>query len=60
MPFHKALVIGKWTGMIEDEEEALTRAIQRRDVTYDDFQETKGWTPAAVKVGEEGFDDFDT
>lgn len=60
LPFHKALVIGKWTGQIDSEEEALNRAIQRRDVTYDDFTEEAGWTPAAVKIAEEGFEDIDT
>jgi hypothetical protein len=46
LPFHKALALGKWTGVAKDEEEALNRALERRDVTYDDFVEEKGWTPA--------------
>ncbi len=49
LPFYRALVIGKWTGTL-DEEAALERAIQRRDVTYDDFAEEKGWTPAPDEV----------
>jgi hypothetical protein len=61
LPFHKALAFGRWTGQAEDEEAALTRAIERRDVTYDDFVEEKGWTPApTIEVGEEGIDDFDS
>lgn len=47
LPFHKAFVIGKWTGLVDDEAEALSRAIQGRDVSYDDFREEAGWTPAA-------------
>lgn len=52
LPFHRALVVGKWTGTL-DEEQALERAIQRRDVTYDDFVEEKGWTPAPDEIDEE-------
>lgn len=44
MPRYKAVVVGKWSG-VKDEEEALNRALQRRDLTYADFQEEKGWTP---------------
>lgn len=53
LPFYRALVVGKWTGTL-DEESALERAIQRRDVTYDDFEEEKGWTPAPDEVDSEG------
>lgn len=52
LPFHRALVLGKWTGTL-NEEQALERAIQRRDVTYDDFVEEKGWTPAPDEINEE-------
>jgi hypothetical protein len=45
LPFYKALVFGKWTGM-KSEEEALNGALGRRDLTYDDFTEEAGWTPA--------------
>ena len=45
LPFYKALVFGKWTGM-KSEEEALNGALGRRDLTYNDFTEEAGWTPA--------------
>ena len=54
LPSHKALAFGKWTGKASNEDEALNRAIERRDVTYDDFVEEKGWTPAPEQPGEEG------
>lgn len=54
MPFHKALVIGKWTGKVEDEDEALMRATGWRIATDDDFREEDGWTPAAWEADEEG------
>jgi hypothetical protein len=57
MPFHKALVIGEWTGKIDTEEEALTRAIQGRILADEDFLE--GWTPAAYETSEEGSEDWD-
>jgi len=50
MPFHKALVMGKWTGKVEDEEEALLRAIEGRVLKDEDFLE--GWTPAAYEADE--------
>jgi hypothetical protein len=56
LPFYRALVLGKWTGTL-DEETALERAIQRRDVTYDDFVEEKGWTPAPDEVNAESGED---
>lgn len=52
LPFHKAFVVGRWQG-ITDEETALNRAIERRDVTYDDFREEAGWTPAPSEADEE-------
>ena len=39
------LVVGKWEGS-KDEEDALNSALERRDVTYDDFTEEAGWIPA--------------
>ena len=57
MPFHKALVVGKWTGRVDDEEEALNRAIEGRVLADEDFLE--GWTPAAYKADEEGREDWD-
>jgi len=54
LPFYKALVLGIW-GKELTEEEALGKAIQRREVTYDDFQEEAGWTPAPNQDREEDF-----
>jgi hypothetical protein len=51
LPFYRVLVIGKWNGELE-EETALTKALEMRVLTDEDFQE--GWTPAAYEVGEEG------
>lgn len=45
LPKYKALVFGRWSGM-KNEEEALNGALGRRDLTYDDFTEEAGWTPA--------------
>jgi hypothetical protein len=45
LPFQYILVLGKWQGT-KDEEEALNSALKRRDLTYDDFTEEAGWTPA--------------
>ena len=45
LPFYKALVFGKWIGT-KTEENALNDALSRRDLTYEDFTEEKGWTPA--------------
>lgn len=59
LPFHKALVVGKWTGKVEDETEALMRATEWRIVDYDDFREEAGWTPAAFKADRESSEDFD-
>jgi hypothetical protein len=49
---NKILVIGKWEGT-KLEEEALNSAVSRRDLTYDDFQEEKGWIPAPDQDTEE-------
>jgi hypothetical protein len=56
LPFHKALVLGKWTGQQPDEETALNNAMQGRVLTDEDFEEEKGWTPASYKTGEESID----
>lgn len=55
LPKYYALVLGKWTGA-KTEEEALNSAIQRRDLTYDDFTEEAGWTPAPEQDREESID----
>jgi hypothetical protein len=60
MPLHKALVVGVWTGKVEDETEALMRATEWRVATDEDFQQEAGWTPAAVKASEESGEYFDT
>jgi hypothetical protein len=39
------LVVGKWEGS-KTEEDALNSALERRNVTYDDFTEEAGWIPA--------------
>jgi hypothetical protein len=44
LPFHNAIVFGRWTAT-HTEEEALNKAVQRRDLSDDDFQEERGWTP---------------
>lgn len=57
LPFYKALVIGTWSG-IKTEEDALNSALQRRDVTYEDFTEEKGWVPAPDSHTEESLEDI--
>jgi hypothetical protein len=47
LPFNKALVLGKWSGKINDETYALNLAIQGRVLTDEDFQE--GWTAPAYQ-----------
>lgn len=49
--------MGRWTGA-KDEEDALNSALERRDVTYDDFTEEAGWTPAPDSDREESVDNF--
>ena len=53
LPKYRALVLGRWSGMTT-EEEALNGALERRDVTYDDFTEEAGWTPAPDQDREAG------
>ena len=57
LPKYRALVFGRWSG-VKNEEEALNGALERRDVTYDDFTEEKGWTPAPDTGGEAGRQDI--
>jgi hypothetical protein len=59
LPKFKALVCGRWTG-VKDEEEALSVALETREVTYDDFTEEAGWTPAPDSDREEGGENFNT
>jgi hypothetical protein len=59
LPKYKALVCGRWTG-VKDEEEALTGALETREVTYDDFTEEAGWTPAPDSDRKTGIEDFNT
>ena len=59
LPKYKALVCGRWTG-VKNEEEALTGALETREVTYDDFTEEAGWTPAPNSNREAGIEDFNT
>lgn len=56
LPFHKALVFGKWSG-VRDEAQALEQAIQGRVLKDEDFEE--GWTPAAYKIAGSSFEDWD-
>lgn len=60
LPFNKALVFGQWTGHV-DEYEALTKAVQERVLSDEDFSEEKGWTPAKGKSedSEQDFEYFD-
>ena len=57
LPSYKALVIGTWSG-VKTEEDALNSALQRRDVTYEDFTEEKGWVPAPDSHTEESLEDI--
>jgi hypothetical protein len=57
LPKYKALAFGMWTGS-KTEEEALNSALEAREVTYDDFTEEAGWTPAPDQSGEEGSEDI--
>ena len=57
LPKYKALAFGKWDGT-KTEEEALSSALQTREVTYDDFTEEAGWTPAPDQNREESSEDF--
>lgn len=52
LPKYKALVFGKWTGQL-NEQEALEKAVQGRVLADEDFQE--GWEPPAYQTPEEDF-----
>lgn len=47
LPFNKALVLGKWSGKIDNETDALNLAIHGRILQDEDFQ--KGWTAPAYQ-----------
>jgi hypothetical protein len=55
LPKYHGLVLGKW-GAMKEEEEALSGALARREVTYDDFTEKAGWTPATESNRETSID----
>jgi len=57
LPKFKALVCGRWTGL-KTEEEALSVALETREVTYEDFTEEAGWTPAPNTDSEESIEDI--
>jgi hypothetical protein len=57
LPRYKALVFGAWSGM-KNEEEALSTALGRREVTYDDFTKEAGWTPAPDSDREASIDNL--
>jgi hypothetical protein len=59
LPNYKALVLGRWSGF-KEEEEALSGALETREVTYDDFTEKAGWTPAPDTNSEESVEDINT
>ena len=59
LPNYKALVFGKWNGF-KTEEEALSGALETREVTYDDFTEEAGWTPAPDSDREESVSNSDS
>lgn len=56
LPYYRALVLGRWTGQ-KEEIDALNSALGRRDLTYDDFTEEAGWTPAPDSDRETSSDD---
>jgi hypothetical protein len=58
LPKYKAIVFGRWSGM-KNEEEALNGALERRDVTYEDFTEEAGWT-APEQGGETSIKDLNS
>jgi hypothetical protein len=55
LPKYHGLVLGRW-GVMKEEEEALSGALARREVTYDDFTEEAGWTPATESNRETSID----
>jgi len=59
LPRYRALVLGKWDGQLS-EEEALNRAVERRDLTDEDFVEERGWVPAPDQDSEKDLEDSHT
>jgi len=57
LPKYKALVLGRWNGT-RTEAEALSMALETREVTEDDFTEEAGWTPAPDSNREESLHDL--
>ena len=57
LPKYKALVLGRWNGT-RTEAEALSMALETREVTEDDFTEEAGWTPAPDSNREESLYDL--
>jgi len=55
LPKYHGLVLGRW-GAMKEEEEALSGALARREVTYEDFTEEAGWTPATESNRETSID----
>jgi hypothetical protein len=58
LPNYKALVLGLWSEE-QDEETALSGALERREVTENDFTEEAGWTPASDSNRETSSNDLD-
>ena len=58
LPKYRALAIGRWSGK-RNEEEALNRALEKRDVDYADFTEEAGWVDPDT-YREAGGDALDT
>ena len=57
LPRYKALVFGRWTGTLT-EQEALSRALEMREARENDFTEEAGWTPAPDSDRETSSDDI--
>ena len=57
LPRYKALVLGRWNGT-KTEAEAVSMALEVREVTEDDFTEEAGWTPAPDSDREESLHDL--
>lgn len=57
LPRYKALVLGRWNGT-KTEAEAVSMALEVREVTEDDFTKEAGWTPAPDSDREESLHDL--
>ena len=55
LPRYKALVLGRWNGT-KTEAEAVSMALEVREVTEDDFTEEAGWTSPPNQDTEESLD----